>query len=510
MEFFSLESLLFLSLLFLYLCLILFHTTKPNNKGFKTYPLLGALPDFLINRHRFLDWTTQVLRDCPTNTAVFFRAGNVHGIITANPDNVEHMLKTKFDNYPKGERFISLLEDFLGRGIFNSDGELWKVQRKTASYEFNTKSLRNFVMENVTVELRTRLLPILSKASESNRVLDLQDLLERFAFDNVCKLAFNVDPGCLGGDGTAGAEFMAAFEDAAMLSSGRFMSALPSLWKIKRLLNLGTERRLKESIATVHEFADEIIRSRIEADNNGGDLDLLSRFIGVEDSSPEFLRDIVISFILAGRDTTSSALTWFFWILSSRPNVKEKIINEIETVRSRRGQKSQNAAFGYEELKEMQYLQAAISETMRLYPPVPVDTKACLNDDVLPDGTVIKKKWFISYHTYAMGRMESVWGKDCTEFKPERWLENGVCRTESPFRFPVFHAGPRLCLGKDMAYIQMKSIAASVMEWFEIEGVDKDTCPEHLLSLTLRMKGGFPVRVRERNATCDARAGVYI
>lgn len=144
----------------------------------------------------------------------------------------------------------------------------------------------------------------------------------------------------------------------------------------------------------------------------------------------------------------------------------------------------------------MRYLQAAISETMRLYPPVPVDTMECLNDDVLPDGTRVGKGWFVTYHTYAMGRMESVWGKDCTEFKPERWLEN---RAESPFRYPVFHAGPRMCLGKEMAYIQMKSIAASLLERFEIEALDKDTCPEHVLSLTMRIKGGLPVSVRVRN-----------
>ncbi|XP_061369939.1 cytochrome P450 CYP94D108-like [Gastrolobium bilobum] len=492
---------LFLTLLFLYLYVQFLNSKKPiKNIGFKTYPLVGVLPDFLKHRHRFLEWSTEVLRDCPTNTAVFSRPGKVHGVITANPENVEHMLKTKFENYPKGERFITLLDDFLGRGIFNSDGELWKVQRKTASYEFNTKSLRNFVMENVTVEIQTRLLPILSRASEKNRVIDLQDMLERFAFDNVCKLAFDVDPGCLGGDGTAGAEFMAAFENAAMLSSGRFMCAFPWLWRLRKVLNVGTERSLKESIATVHEFADKIIRSRTEAKGpTTHDQDLLSRFIGAEDNSPEFLRDIVISFILAGRDTTSSALSWFFWILSSRPDVRKKILDEIETVRSKnRGGEEEDeelAPFGYEELKEMQYLHAAISETMRLYPPVPVDTKACLNDDVLPDGTRIKKNWFITYHTYAMGRMESVWGKDCTEFKPERWLEDGVYRTESPFRFPVFHAGPRMCLGKEMAYIQMKSIAASVMERFEIVALDKDTCPQHLLSLTLRMKGGLPVTV---------------
>ncbi|KAI9093623.1 hypothetical protein K1719_027072 [Acacia pycnantha] len=481
-------------LLFLFLIFLLFEfLRKSPERGFRKYPLLGTLPDFLRHRERFLDWSTEVLRDCPNNTSVFFRPGKVRGIITANPDNVEHMLKTNFPNYPKGERFISLLQDFLGTGIFNSDGELWKVQRKTASYEFSTNSVRNFVIENVTVEIQTRLLPLLSRASDAHRVLDLQDILERFAFDNICKLAFNYDPECLGGEGTGGTEFMSAFEDAATLSAGRFRYALRGLFKIKRWLNVGSERRLREAIITVHKFADEIIRSRLEARETNQDPDLLSRFIGTEESSPEFLRDIVISFILAGRDTTSAALSWFFWILSSRPDVRQEIRDELRAIRCRNG-KNRGEALGYDELREMNYLQAAISETMRLYPPVPVDSKLCLNDDVLPDGTVIRKDWFISYHTYAMGRTESVWGKDCCEFKPERWIENGVYRGENPFRYPVFHAGPRMCLGKELAYIQMKCIAASVMELFEIEAQNKDKCPQHVLSLTLRMKGGLPVQ----------------
>ncbi|KAL2320607.1 hypothetical protein Fmac_029576 [Flemingia macrophylla] len=489
--------------LFLFLCVQILGATRNNTKGFKDYPLVGTLPEFLKNRHRFLDWSTQVLRDCPTHTAVISRPFRLRGVITAHPGNVEHMLKTNFQNYPKGDRFIHLLRDFLGQGIFNSDAHLWQLQRKTASYEFSTRSLRNFIIDAVAFELRTRLLPILAAAAESGRVLDLQDVLERFAFDNVCKVAFNVDPACLGGDGTAGAEFMRAFEDAAALSSGRFMSAFPLVWKAKKLLNVGTERRLRESISTVHQFADAIIRSRLkskeeeeEEEEEGEEEtnDLLSRFMRSESHTPEFLRDVVISFILAGRDTTSSALSWFFWIVSSKGEVRRRIEKEIETVRVGLG----DGAFGYEELKEMHYLQAAITETMRLYPPVAVDTKACLNDDVLPDGTRIGKGWFISYHTYAMGRLESVWGKDCGDFKPDRWLQNGVFRGESPFRFPVFHAGPRMCLGKDMAYIQMKSIAASVMDRFQIEALGKDTCPHHVLSLTLRIKGGLPVRVFPR------------
>ncbi|CAL5435283.1 unnamed protein product [Camellia sinensis] len=499
MELSSIQNLLFIFLISLYIFhFFLIRKPKPTQTtGFKFYPFVGTLPDFIQNRHRFLDWSTEVLSLCPTNTAVFRRPGKVHGVITANPLNVEHILKTNFDNYPKGIRFITLLQDFLGQGIFNSDAHLWKVQRKTASYEFNTKSLRNFVLENVTVETQTRLVPIFQKSAKTNRVLDLQDVLERFAFDNICKLAFNVDPGCLGGDGTAGGEFMTAFEEAATLSSGRFMYALPNLYKIKKFFNMGSEKKLMDSIGVVHEFADKIIKSRMEERAEKRDEDLLSRFIGTDDNSAEFLRDIVISFILAGRDTTSSALTWFFWLLSSRLEIQKKILQELEAVRTRNAKRT-GETYSFDELREMGYLHAAISEAMRLYPPVPVDTKACKDDDVLPDGTIVKKDWFVTYHTYAMGRMESIWGSDCREFKPERWIENGTVKQESPFRYPVFHAGPRMCLGKELAYIQMKSIAASVMERFEIDVLNKDKCPEHLLSLTLRMKGGLPVKVKER------------
>uniref|UniRef100_A0A2K1X9Z8 Cytochrome P450 n=1 Tax=Populus trichocarpa TaxID=3694 RepID=A0A2K1X9Z8_POPTR len=451
---------LFFLSLFFYLYALFPSKKKPANKGFKVYPIVGAIPEFLRNRHRFLEWTTETLSHCPTNTAVFPRPGKVHGIITANPLNVEYILKTNFENYPKGNRFIKLLGDFLGRGIFNSDGELWRVQRKTASYEFNTKSLRNFVMDNVEVEISTRLVPILAKASKTKQVLDLQDILERFAFDNICKVAFNVDPACLGGDGTSG------------------------------------EKTLRESVKIVHEFADEMIRSRMEQKTEKNE-DFLSRFIGKDENSTEFLRDIIISFILAGRDTTSSALSWFFWLLSLNPDVEGNILKELETIRSSNG-KNLGDTYSFEELRDMHYLQAAISETLRLYPPVPVDTKACQSDDVLPDGTFVGKKWFVTYHAYAMGRMESIWGKNCRDFVPERWLENGIYRQESPFKFPVFHAGPRMCLGKDMAYIQMKSIAASVIERFEIDVQNKEKCPDHLLSLTLRMKGGLQVKVKER------------
>ncbi|KAF6149401.1 hypothetical protein GIB67_016939 [Kingdonia uniflora] len=503
MDFYSLQSLL-LSLL-LFISLFVFSTSlskERKSKGFNLYPLLGILPDFVKNRNRFLEWSTDILSLSPTNTIVVHRPISIHEVVTANPLNLEYMLKTNFENYPKGDRFIFLLEDFLGKGIFNTDTHLWKIQRKTASFEFNTRSLRNFVIKNVREEIQSRLIPLLLKNAEdeSNKAIDLQDLLERFAFDNVCKVAFNEDPACLSEDGKSGGEFMNAFKDAATLSAGRFMYAVPFLWPIKKMFNIGSEKRLRESIDIVHAFADEVVRARLDVKvENDENADLLSRFIASDENSAEFLRDIIISFILAGRDTTSTALSWFFWILSSRPDVEKNILDELKVIRKRNG-KSKGDSYDLDELREMHYLHASISEAMRLYPPVPVNSKACLNDDVFPDGTIVGKGCFISLNLYAMGRMESVWGKNCREYVPSRWLENGIFRPENPFRFPIFHAGPRMCLGKEMAHIQMKSIAASVIERFEMDVLDKHTSPLYTLSLTLRMKHGLMVRVKER---CD-------
>ncbi|KAG1338350.1 cytochrome P450 94A1 [Cocos nucifera] len=501
MELSALQSvfLFFLLPLFFFLFFYQNATKKPNSTGLKSYPLLGNLPQYVKNRHRFLEWSTEILMKTPTHTMTFQSLGQVSGIITANTLNVEHMLKTNFVNYPKGERSIAMLEDFLGQGIFNSDGEHWKWQRKAASYEFNKKSLRNFVVDTVQYEILQRLLPLLKKASTKNETVNLQDVLERFAFDNICKVAFNEDPASLAeeervGD-TISSGFMKAFEEAQNLVLVRFFDALDVTWRIKKLLNIGSERRLKEVISIVHNYAMNIIRSRRERPSDRC-RDLLSRFASDKDNTEEFLRDVVTNFLIAGRETTSSALTWFFWLLSTRPDVEKKILEEARSVRALN--QSSEEIFSFDELREMHYLHAAISESMRLYPPVPMDTQSCKEDDTMPDGTFVGKGWFVSYSAYAMGRMETIWGKDCNDYKPERWLENGVFHPENPFKYPVFHAGPRMCLGKEMAYIQMKSIVACVIERFEINAVGKDKSPEHILSLTLRMKGGLPIQVRER------------
>ena len=80
-----------------------------------------------------------------------------------------------------------------------------------------------------------------------------------------------------------------------------------------------------------------------------------------------------------------------------------------------------------------------------------------MSDDTLPHGHRVYKGWRVTYVAYAMGRMVKIWGEDAAEFRPERFLgPDGSFRPESPFKYPAFNAGPRLCLGKEMAYVQVQ------------------------------------------------------
>jgi hypothetical protein len=140
----------------------------------------------------------------------------------------------------------------LGTGIFNSDGDAWKLQWKVASYEFNTHSIQNFVLP-VVEAVMDRLLPILEEASERGSFLDLQDLLQHFMFDNICKVSFGVDPDFLD-QSLPVSEFSQDFNVATELSARRSTAPISLVWKIKRMLNVGLERRLSQVVEVVHDF----------------------------------------------------------------------------------------------------------------------------------------------------------------------------------------------------------------------------------------------------------------
>ncbi|CAL9109856.1 unnamed protein product [Musa acuminata var. zebrina] len=464
--------------------------TVPSCHGPKVHPVIGSLLPFYKNRHRLLDWYTEMLKASPNLTFVMWRLGARRIVVTANPENLEHMLKTNFPNYPKGKPFTDILGDFLGRGILSADGDLWHMQRKLASHEFSARSLREFVVNVLEREVGERLLPILSSACADRRVVDMQDLLRRFAFDTVCKISFGTDPGLL--DPSLPESALAgAFEVASAISAKRGAAPVFVVWKAKRALGVGSERQLRAAVKLIHASIMEVIRRRKATLENGTQhKDLLSRLItgGHEE---EVIRDMVISFVMAGRDTTSAALTWFFWLVSSHPEVEAELVKEAKRAKGRSDLHA---------LKDMKTLEACLCESMRLYPPVVWDSKHAVSDDVLPDGTRIRGGDRVTYFPYGMGRMERLWGENCLDFDHRRWLEeSGEVVRESPFKFPVFQAGPRICLGKEMAFLKMKYIAAAVLREFALRRVEGERQKPTLVPmLTAHMAGGLQMVVDSR------------
>ncbi|XP_010250749.1 PREDICTED: cytochrome P450 94B3-like [Nelumbo nucifera] len=471
-----------------------------SRHGPASYPFIGCLISFYKNRFRLLDWYTELLAQSPAKTIVVQRLGARRTVITANPDNVEYMLRTNFSNFPKGKPFTEILGDLLGYGIFNVDGELWRTQRKLVSHEFTTKSLREFVVKTLVEEVEERLLPLLESASANNKVVDMQELLRRFAFDTVCKVSLGMDPGCLDASLTI-SPLARAFDVASEISARRAAAPVFAVWKIKRLLRMGSEWQLKQAIEDVHRSVEEIIRDKkkkISAGESRGEHDngdLLSRLISAGHDD-DVTRDMVISFIMAGRDTTSAAMTWLFWSLSRHPNTEKEVVKEVVTALGNDEPKS----LDYEALKDLPLLKACLCESMRLYPPVAWDSKHSVRADTLPDGTKVGVGDRVTYFPYGMGRMESLWGKDRLEFKPDRWFlepdkEGGALKEVSPYKFPVFQAGPRVCLGKEMAFIQMKYVVASILRRFELRPVASERKPVFVPLLTAHMAGGFNVNV---------------
>ncbi|KAL3684518.1 hypothetical protein R1sor_002540 [Riccia sorocarpa] len=490
--------------------------------GPKAWPLIGSLLEIRANAHRVHDWMYDYMSKSPTGT-FSFKLPPYRFISVGRPDNVEYILKTNFSNYIKGPMFQQHYEDLMGNGIFVADGDVWRQHRKIASYEFSSEKLRESSTEVYRV-YALHLMLFLETIADSERQVDIQDLFLRMTMGSICKIAFGVDQHMLSPE-LPEFEFATVFDTLTMLTVKR---SLDPFWKVKRKLNVGREKKFRALRPVVEKFTYDVIRLRraelAELEAMGKTLekqDLLSRFMSAKDANGEslsdkVLRDAVLNFLIAGRDTSASTLSWFVYLLCVNPEVAKRCFQEIQEVfgdeQNDLGQGTDRFyQFGklltYESLGRLHYLHAAISETLRLYPPVArsskvasnqsPDSKHAVKDDILPDGTVVKAGERVVYVPYSMGRLELVWGPDAWKYRPERWLKDGCYKAESPFKFSVFQAGPRICLGKDTAYLQMLMTSAMFIRWFHFELVPNQSVT-YKVSLILAIKNGLKVFARHR------------
>ncbi|RZB59029.1 Cytochrome P450 704B1 [Glycine soja] len=337
----------------------------------------------------------------------------------ADPANVEHVLKTNFNNYPKA----------------------------------------------------LKLSTILCQVSFLNHEIDMQELLMRMTLDSICKVGFGVEIGTLAPNLPENS-YAHAFDTANIIVTLRFIDPLR---KIKKMLSIGSEVQLEKSIKVIDDFTYSVKQ------------DILSRFIelGESNATDKSLKDVVLNFAIAGRDTTAPTLSWAIYMFMTHAHVADKLYLELKKFEENRANEEHFLA------------SIEITETLRLYPAVPQDPKGILEDDVLPDGTKIKAGGMVTYVPYSVGRMEYNWGPDAASFVPERWFKDRVLKTESPFKFTAFQ-DQGICLGKDSAYLQMRMGLAILCRFYKFNLVPDHVVKYRMMTI-LSMAYGLKLTIERRS-----------
>lgn len=464
-------------------------TVAPTN-----WPVVGMLPGILQNFHRIHSYATEILAEYG---GTFELKGpcfcNLDMLVTCDPANIHHIFSRNFPNYPKGPEFNKIFE-ILGDGIFNADFDLWEVHRRiTRSFLTNNS---HFFERAVWDKIDTGLFPVLEFFSSQGISFDLQDVFQRFTFDSICKIVLNYDPKSLCVD-LPYIPCAKALDDTTEALMRRHV--LPeAVWKMQKWLGIGRERRLSKAWESFDEFIYRCL-TLSPSEENG----LLTEFREVykernggsssKEAMQKFLRDTALNLMLAGRDTTSTCLTWLFWLVAGNPSALMKIRDELNVKLGDTWRR-----FGVQDSHRLVYLHGALCESLRLFPPVALEHKEPIRRDVLPSNHHIRPNAKVIVSFFSTGRMENVWGKDCLEFKPERWITaRGGIKHEPSYKFPAFNAGPRTCLGKETAFVQMKMVAAAVIFHYDIELEERHTISVRD-SIILQAKHGLKVRLSTR------------
>jgi cytochrome P450 len=232
------------------------------------------------------------------------------------------------------------------------------------------------------------------------------------------------------------------------------------------------------------------------------------------------LKDELINLLVAGRDTTASLLTYAFYMLAEHPAISNRLRQEIL------GKVGPTNRPTYDNIRDMKYLRAFINEVLRLYPPVPFDSRMSTKSTVWASKTPGSKPFYIPantrilYSILNMQRRTDLWGPDALKFDPDRFLDERLHKylTPNPYIFCPFNAGPRICLGQQFAYQETSFFLVRLLQQFTNFRLAPEAQPEESkppkswsecggrkatekvwpgLHLTMYVKGGLWVRMDE-------------
>lgn len=249
----------------------------------------------------------------------------------------------------------------------------------------------------------------------------------------------------------------------------------------------------KEDCKAVHQFADYYVQQALKRMDTAEKFEAAGerpRYVFLhellkETRDPIELRCQLLHVLVAGRDTTAGLLGWTFFLLARHPEVYQKLRNIlIETF----GPYDSPRELTFERLKACTYLQQVLQETLRLYPSVPINSRAATKDTSIPtgggpDGTApmfVAKGEQVTYSVLVMHRRKDLWGPDADQFNPDRWSIR-----KAGWEYLPFNGGPRICLGQQFALTEAGYVTTRLVQFCEdLRAVDPGELDRHQFTLT--------------------------
>ncbi|MEM6413591.1 MAG: cytochrome P450 [Pseudomonadota bacterium] len=428
-----------------------------------------------IKRNQLYVWPARTYRELVFETEFPLRKERL--FFLNDPDGLKYVL-TRHERFPKSDLQNRLLRKGLGDGLLTAELEHWRTQRRTVQPAFKVALLRKLVPAmSAAIEACVRKLEEVPEGSE----IDVHNEMMMLTLDVLCRAMFERVTVDFARMGWAVSEYLETFGRMDLIDYFALPEWLPRKkhWRVRKANNY-----FDESVA-------DILRQR-RADKNPPQ-DLLQLMLDARDEetgqqlSDKEIRDNLITFFIAGHETTAISLSWSFYLLALHPDVDDKLFSTLSKY-------STQHAFDADDLDELSYARWIFEESMRLYPPVPMfDRRAAFDDEI--SGHKIKKGAHILISPYVLHRHRQLWDRP-NAFDPDRFSPEAV-KQRHRFQFLPFNAGPRACVGLNFALYEGTLALAQIAKRFRFslaEGFE----PELEAVVTMRPKGGMRMAIHRR------------
>jgi cytochrome P450 len=438
--------------------------------------IMGNAMDLQRN---ILDFVTDVHRNYGSPARVRLLP-NYYGYLLSDPANYKHILQENAATYSKEVLHFDILSLLIGRSVVTLNGNLWKRRRKMAQPAFHRQRIN--ALTTTMTDITARMLTEWDAAPENN-IVDIEAEMTRLTLRIASKTLLNVE---FEGDFDS---VGLAFAEVNKFMSSRWVNPF-ALWTAK--IPTPGNRGYRDAMRTLDQAVYGIIAERRRTGEDPGDL--LSMLLAATDENTGEtlddleLRDEVMTILIAGHETSSTALTWTWYLLSQNPEAEEKLHRELKTVLNGRMPT-------VEDLKSLPYTAMVFSEAMRLYPPAYVIGRKALLEDRI-DGNEIPRGANLYLVPWVTHRREDLWDRPL-DFDPERFTdERSAGRPQ--YAYVPFGGGPRRCIGDSFAETESRLILAAVAQKYRpVLCADQKVDPKPLV--TIRPRYGMRMRLERRD-----------